>query len=167
MKAIVAVDNNWGIGKDNDLLISLPEDMKFFRETTMNKIVIMGRKTLESFPNQKPLPNRINIVISRQKDLKLDGVMVCNSIQESINYIKENLGEEKLEDTFFIGGESIYKQCLEYCDTLYITKIKKDFEADRYFPNIEKTEEWEMVYSEKNISKKDNIEFEFTTYKKN
>lgn len=166
MKAIVAVDNNWGIGKDNDLLISLPEDMRFFREKTMDKIVIMGRKTLESFPNKKPLPKRINIVLSREDNLQIEGCIVCKSILDAIKYIEENYGEEKLTDTFFIGGESIYKQCLEYCEILYVTKIHENYSADRYFPNLSELKEWEMVFSEKHISQKNNIEFEFTTYKK-
>lgn len=110
MKLIVAVDNQWGIGKNNDLLVSIPEDMKFFRETTKNGVVVMGRKTLESFPNGKPLKNRLNIVLSQTLKVYDENVLYFKSIENLLTYINNN----KLDNVFVIGGGSIYKQLLPY-----------------------------------------------------
>ena len=135
MNLIVATDKNWGIGKNNDLLFHIPKDMKFFRETTTGKTVIMGRKTLESFPNKKPLPNRRNIVLTRNKDYNVDGAEVIYDISE--------LNVEA--DAFVIGGSEIYKLLLPMCDTAYITKVDADGGADKFFPNLDKDEEWELI----------------------
>lgn len=165
MNAIVAVDNNWGIGKNNDLLVSIPEDMKFFRETTKNKIVIMGKNTFYSLPNQKPLPNRVNIVISHSSDLNIDGVVVCSSIDNAIEYIIREYSEDKLKEVFFIGGGSIYKQCLDYIDTIYLTRINKEYSADCFFPDLNQYPEWKLT-EEKKIVSVNGIELSFNTYKK-
>ena len=130
MNIIAAIDENNGIGKNNALLTHIPDDMKFFKEKTTNNIVIMGRKTLESFPNQKALPNRINIVISSQI-LNIDNAICVRSINEAID-VANRIGKE----IFIIGGASIYKQFIDKCDTLYITKIYKNFDADTFFPMI-------------------------------
>ena len=164
MKAIVAVDNNWGIGKNNDLLISVPEDMKFFRETTKNKIIIMGKNTFLSLPNQKPLPNRVNIIISHSPDLNIEGAVVCSSIEDAINYIKNQYGDDKLKDVFFIGGASIYKQCLEYIDTIYLTKINSEYSADCFFPDLNQYKEWKLT-EENNLTSTTGIELSFCIYK--
>lgn len=134
MNLIVAVDKNWGIGKNNDLLFHLPQDMKYFRETTTGKTVIMGRKTLESFPNKKPLPNRRNIVLTKDQDYICQGAEVVLNI-EDIN--AEN-------DAFVIGGAEIYRLLLPLCDTAYITKVDADGNADKYFPNLDENEDWEL-----------------------
>lgn len=164
MNIIVAIDRNFGIGKDNHLLISIPEDLKYFKEKTMDKIVIMGKNTFDSLPHKKPLPNRTNIVLTHQ-DIKIDGVIVCHSIKDAINYVKNNLGYKKLNDIFFIGGESVYKEALPLCDTLYITEIDAEFEADRFFPDISKDLSWREVKFENKISK-NGILFSFSVYKK-
>ena len=125
MKLIVAVSENWGIGKDGDLLFSIPKDMKFFRETTMGKTVILGRKNLESFPNAKPLPKRPNIILTRDKTFAVEGATVVNSIEELLAMPID------FEDAFVIGGEEIYRQLLPYCDLCYVTKVKETVDADR------------------------------------
>lgn len=163
MNLIVAVDKNWGIGKDNDLLVSIPEDMKFFKEMTTGKIIIMGRKTLESFPKKKPLPNRVNIVISRDKNYLVDGAIVVNSLEDAFNYVKNTYGEDKLRETFIIGGASIYEQALDYCEIAYITHIREEFEADKYFPDIHDNENWEMTRYEAKVSE-NGMNFAFAVY---
>lgn len=162
MKAIVAVDSNWGIGRDNNLLISIPEDMKFFREKTMGKTLILGRKNLESFPNKKPLKNRRHIVLTRNKDYEADGVEIVYSIDEALEKVKDI----DSDDIYVVGGQSVYENFLNYCDIIYVTKIKKDLNAEKFFPNLDKLENWEKIYeSEKNEHK--GLEYIFTTYKNN
>lgn len=150
MNIIVAVDNNWGIGYKNDLLVRIPNDQRFFREKTTGNVVIMGRKTLESFPEGKPLKNRTNIVITSDKSYKVDGAIVVHSIEEVLRKIK-NI---PIENVFVIGGSSIYRQMISLCDTIYVTKISRTFEADTYFPNLDEMDEWkitseseEMIYN--------------------
>lgn len=140
MNLIVALDKNWAIGKNNKLLVSIPADMKFFRETTKGNIVVMGRKTLESFPQGQPLQNRVNIVISRNKDYKVKGAVVVHSIEEAIEEAKKYEG-----DVYVIGGESIYRAMLPYCQTALVTKIDHAYTADTYFPNLDEDPEWELT----------------------
>ena len=138
MNIIVAVDKNWAIGFENKLLNSIPEDMKFFRETTTGKVVVMGRKTLESFPNKRPLKNRTNIVITRQKDYQVDGAVVLHSVEEALDYLKQF----KSEYIYVIGGASIYEQMLPYCDVAHVTVMDYAYQADTWFPNLDKMEEF-------------------------
>ena len=159
MNIIVAVDNNWGIGYKNDLLVRIPNDQKFFREKTTGNVVIMGRKTLESFPEGKPLKNRTNIVITSDKSYKVDGAIVVHSIEEALRKIK-NI---PIENVFVIGGSSIYRQMISLCDTIYMTKISRTFEADTYFPNLDEMDEWRIT-SESEEMKYDNMRYKFTTY---
>lgn len=159
MNIIVAVDNNWGIGYKNDLLVRIPNDQKFFREKTTGNVVIMGRKTLESFPEGKPLKNRTNIVITSDKSYKVDGAIVVHSIEEALRKIK-NI---PIENVFVIGGSSIYRQMISLCDTIYVTKISRTFEADTYFPNLDEMDEWRIT-SESEEMKYDNMRYKFTTY---
>ena len=161
MNLIVAVDKNWNIGNNGDLLISIPEDMKFFRTTTSGKIVVMGRKTLESFPNKKPLKNRKNIVLTNNNSYSVDDAIIVHNIDELIEYIKD----EDEKNVFVIGGSSIYKQLLPYCSIAYITKINKAFEADSGFPNLDDDEDWSLV--EQGEEKEyDGIKYSFCKYKK-
>lgn len=118
MNVIVAADKNWGIGKNNQLLVSIPADMKMFREETTGKVVVMGRKTLESFPNGLPLKNRTNIVISGNRDYQVKGAVVVHSIEEALREVEKY----PAEDVYCIGGDSIYKQMLPYCDVAHVTK---------------------------------------------
>lgn len=141
MNLIVAVDKNWAIGLGNKLLVSIPADMKFFRQTTTRKVVVMGRKTLESFPGGQPLKNRTNIVITRDPNYKVkDGIVVSN-IEEAL----EELKNYREEDIFVIGGESIYRQMLPYCKTAFVTKIDHAYDADTFFPNLDETEDWRLT----------------------
>lgn len=138
MNLIVAVDKNWAIGKDNKLLVSIPADMKFFREETTGNVVVMGRKTLESFPNGLPLKNRTNIVLTSDVNYDGNGAIVVNSEEALL----ETLKQYEQEKIFVIGGESIYKMLLPYCRTAHVTKIEFAYEADTYFPNLDEMSDW-------------------------
>lgn len=138
MNLIVAVDKNWAIGYQNNLLVRIPADQRFFRDETINKAVIMGRKTLESFPGGKPLKDRLNVVITSDPDYKVSDVAVVNSIEKALEVVKDY----KTEDIYIIGGESIYRQLLPICDTAHVTKINYGYKADTYFPNIDEMEDW-------------------------
>lgn len=161
MNCIVAVDQNWAIGKDNKLLVSIPADMKFFRETTAGGVVIYGRKTLESFPGAQPLKNRINIVITRNKDYNVKGATVVHSIDEALKAAEAY----NSEDVYVIGGDSIYKQMLPYCDVAIVTKIDYAYEADTYFPNLDEDSEWEMTATSEEQTYFD-LEYAFTKYER-
>ncbi len=141
MKVIAAVDNNWAIGKNNNLLVSIPADMKFFRATTTGHVVVMGRKTLESFPNQKPLPNRVNIVMTRDKNYQVKGATIVHSEEE----LTEALAPYDTDEVFVIGGESIYGQLIDKCNQAYITKIDYSYDADAHFPNLDEKPEWQVA----------------------
>ena len=130
MNLIVAVDKNWAIGLKNKLLISIPADMKFFRDTTMGKVVVMGRKTLETFPSGQPLKRRTNIVLTRDKNYQVKDAVVVHTVEELL----EELKQYDEEEIYVIGGESIYRQLLPYCKVAHVTKIDHAYEADTYFP---------------------------------
>ena len=138
MNIIVAVDKNWAIGNDNKLLVSIPQDMKFFRETTTGKVVVMGRKTLESFPGGQPLKKRTNIVLTRDKNYQVKDAIVVHTVDELLQELKKYDEEE----IYVIGGESIYRQMLPYCRVAHVTKINHAYEADTYFPNLDEKDEW-------------------------
>ncbi len=139
MNIIAAVDKKLGIGKNGELLVSIPEDMKLFREETVGKVVVMGRKTFESLPQGLPLVERTNIVITTSEDFKHDNVYVCHSVDEVLNKVKEY----PTEDVYVIGGASVYEQMLPYCDTIHLTKIDYTYDADTYFPDIFKDGVWQ------------------------
>ena len=135
MNLIVAVDKNWAIGMDNKLFVSIPEDMKFFRSETTGKVVVLGRKTLDTFPGGQPLKNRTNIILTRNPNYQVKGAIICHSVEE----VLEELKKYNDEDIFVIGGESIYRQLLPYCKTAYITKIDHAYQA-----NFFRTVMWHM-----------------------
>ncbi len=137
--AIVHADREWGIGKGNDMMFSLPKDMKFFRETTMGHTVVMGGKTLRSFPGQKPLKNRTNIVLSRGQ-VRDDCIIV-----PSYDALKAELKKRENEDVFIIGGGEIYKALLPYCHGAYVTKVDAVGGAEVFFPNLDKEENFICV----------------------
>lgn len=141
MNLIVAVDNNWAIGNKNELLVSIPNDHKRFREETTGKVVVLGRKTLATFPQGLPLKNRTNIILSKDKNLKIKDAIVVNSIDELLQEVKKYNDD----DVYVIGGDSIYHQLLPYCNVAHVTKIDHEYEADTYFPNLDKDEEWEIT----------------------
>ncbi len=141
MNIIVAVDKNWAIGCKNRLLVSIPEDMKFFRQETGGKVVVMGRKTLESFPNGLPLKNRTNIVLTKNPNYKVKGAAICHSVEETL----KELENYPSEDVYIIGGDSVYRQFLPYCSVAHVTRIDHVFEADAWFPDIGEMPEWELT----------------------
>lgn len=138
---IVAIAENNAIGKDNDLIWYISDDLKRFKRLTTSHTIIMGRKTFESLPNGA-LPKRRNIVVTRNKELKLEKAEVANSVQEAIDLCKNE------EEVFIIGGGTIYKEALKYTDKLYLTRVHESFDADTFFPEIN-FEEWEEVSNEK------------------
>lgn len=141
MNLIVAVDSNWAIGNKDKLLISIPNDHKHFREETTGKVVILGRKTLQTFPQGLPLKNRTNIILSRNQDYSVKDAVVVHSLEELL----EELKQYDSEDVYVIGGESIYRQLLPYCNTAHVTKIDHAYQADTYFPNLDQDPEWEIT----------------------
>ena len=141
MNLIVAVDKNWAIGKDNKLLVSIPQDMKFFRETTMGSVVVMGRKTLETFPGGQPLKNRTNIILSTKADYQVKDAIVVNSVEALL----EELKNYPSEDIYIIGGETVYRQLLPYCNVAHVTKIDRSYEADAFFPNLDQDPAWKIT----------------------
>ena len=159
MNIIVAADQNWAIGKDNKLLISIPADMKFFRTTTTGNVVVMGRKTLESFPGGQPLKKRTNIVLTRDKNYKVKDAIVVHSIEE----VLEELKKYDSEDVYVIGGDSIYSQMLPYCDTAHVTKIDFAYEADSWFPNLDEDPEWKIAEESEEQTYFD-LEYTFVKY---
>lgn len=161
MKAILSADRNWGIGNGNKLLVSIPSDMKFFRQTTTGKVVVMGRKTLESFPNGQPLKNRTNIVLTSNPDYKVKDAVIVHSEEELLKTLEQYDSEE----IYIIGGESIYRMMLPYCDTVFVTKIDRAFQADTFFPNLDEMEEWQMTEEGEEQTCFD-LEFRFTKYKR-
>ncbi|MBP3329130.1 MAG: dihydrofolate reductase [Clostridia bacterium] len=162
MKLIVNVDNEWNIGSDGDLVFPIREDMKFFRTTTSGKVVVMGRKTLDSFPGGNPLKNRVNVVLTRDKAFAKEGVTVVNSVEEALEALKAY----NTDDVYIIGGAEIYGLFLDYCDTALVTHVDAVApKADKKFPDLSIRPEWELC--EKSEEKEENsIKFTFCTYKK-
>ncbi len=158
MELIVAVYDDWGIGKDGTQPIALSADRKFFRETTRGAMVIVGRKTLSDFPGGKPLPNRINVVLTKQ-DIHIPEVVICHSPEEAVSIAKT------AQRAMVIGGGSIYRQMLPFCDTAYITKVHATPESDTFFPDLDKDPQWTM--SEILMSGEENgISYEMCLYKR-
>lgn len=165
MKLIVAVDNNWGIGYNGGLLAHIPEDMKMFKKMTLeNKVVVMGRKTLESLPNSKPLKDRINIVLTRDINYKNDEVIIVHSIEECIKYLKYN---SYYDNAVIIGGGEIYNKFIDYCSIAYITKIYKSFDnVDTYINNLDNDDSWCIEEDTDWIESKNGLFYKFIKYVK-
>lgn len=160
MKAIAAADKNWAIGNKGDLLFHIPADMKFFRETTRGAAVIMGRKTLESFPGQKPLPGRLNIVLTRDPAYAPEGVTVVHSPDAA-----EKAAADSGRPVFVIGGGEIYALMLDRCGECLITRVDAEAPADAYFPDLDQSPDWYLA--EESVEAEDNgYKFRFTTYKR-
>ena len=160
MKLIAAIDNHWNIGKDGGLLVHIPQDMKFFREKTMGKVVVMGRKTLESFPGKKPLKGRTNIVLTTDPEYKGTGELI---IVHSLEELSGVLSGYEDDAVFVIGGGSIYRQLLPYCNTAYITKVDVCCEADTSIPDLDEDPDWILRYTRKG-GIHDGMEYRFCTY---
>ena len=161
MNLIAAVDNNWAIGKNNQLLVRIPDDQKFFRATTTGKVVVMGRKTLESFPNGLPLKNRTNIVLTRNPNYEVKDAIIVHNMDE----LHEELAKYPSEDIYVIGGEKIYEQLVDECDVAHITKINYSYSADAYFPNLDEKPEWEITGDSEEQTYFD-LEYYFYRYEK-
>ncbi|MBQ9612332.1 MAG: dihydrofolate reductase [Lachnospiraceae bacterium] len=159
MNAIVAVDRNWAIGNKGQLLVSIPNDHKMFRKETLDKVIVYGRKTLETFPLAQPLDKRTNIIVSANPDYKVKGALVVHSIPELL----EELKQYDTDDVYIIGGASIYRQMLPYCNTVHVTKIDYAYEADVYFPNLDMDPEWEITAGSDEQTYFD-IAYEFVRY---
>lgn len=141
MNLIVAVDNNWAIGLGGGLLVRIPNDHKNFRQETMGKVVVLGRKTLETFPQGMPLGGRTNIILSTDTEYKVKDACVVHSKEELLEELKKYNDNE----VYIIGGASVYDMMLPYCDVAYVTKIDHNYEADAYFPNLDSMEDWELT----------------------
>lgn len=176
MKEIVNVSESWGIGKNGDLLINIPDDMKFFRETTKGAVVIMGSTTLESFPNMAPLPNRVNIVLiddpAKIKQVSVDAAKADKEAGKKTELIYVKSIEEAIEtakkyptEPFVIGGATIYRIMLPYCDTCLVTINDCKDEPDTYYPNLQESGEWEMT-EEGDVQEWKGVHFRFTTWKR-
>lgn len=161
MNIIAAVDNNWAIGFQGRLLVSIPNDQRHFREETTGKVVVLGRKTLQTFPQGQPLKNRKNIILSTDRKYQVKDATVVHSVEELL----EELKKYSSEDIYIIGGESIYRQMLPYCDTAHITRIDHEYQADTYFPNLDKDEEWEITADSDELTYFD-IPYTFVKYER-
>lgn len=161
MKLILAADRNWAIGKDGDLLCHLPGDLKYFKEKTVGKTVIMGRGTLESLPGKKPLPKRENIVISGNPDYAVPGAVVLHSHEELFDYIRDKDSDEVV----VMGGGRVYRELLPYCDTCYITRIYESFDADTWFVNLDEMPEFEIVWQSE-LQEENGIQYRFLEYRR-
>ncbi len=138
MRAIVAVDKEWGIGKNNGMLFHLPKDLAFFKKTTMGKVIVMGGNTLLSFPNSKPLPGRTNIVLSESIERE-DCVVV-----KSLSALFSELEKYSSDDIFIVGGAKFYATMIDYCAVAYVTKVDEIGEATVFFPNLDDRENWSL-----------------------
>lgn len=141
MNLLAAVDKNWAIGRKGGLLVRIPNDHKALRLETTGKVVVLGRKTLETFPQGMPLPDRTNIILSANPGYRVKGADVVHSIEELL----EELKKYKDDEIYILGGESVYRAMLPYCDVAHVTKIDHIFEADAYFPNLDMLPEWEIT----------------------
>lgn len=162
MFQVVAVDKNWGIGNDGNLLFHISEDLKNFRRLTEGKTVILGRKTLATFPKGAPLKNRRNVILSRDESYSVEGAEVARSVEEASELLKN----ENTDNVVVIGGESIYRQMLPLCDTAIVTKIDAEAPAiDKFFPNLDEDENWYLA-EESEVKEENGIKFKFCTYKR-
>lgn len=141
MNLIAAVDRNWAIGNKGQLLVRIPNDHKMFRQETLDKVVVYGRKTLETFPLSQPLDRRVNIILSKNPNLQVRHAQVVHSVEQLLEVCREYPSE----DIYVIGGASVYRQLLPYCDTAHITKIDYAYQADAYFPNLDEDPDWEIT----------------------
>ena len=161
MNLIVNVDSNWAIGYRGKLLVSIPEDMKFFRSETTGKVVVLGRKTLDTFLGGQPLKNRTNIILTRNPNYQVKGAIICHSVEE----VLEELKKYNSEDVYIIGGDSIYKEFLPYCDVAHVTRTDHVYDADAWFPNLEEDPAWVLTGESEEKTYFD-LEFRFCRYER-
>ena len=159
MKLIVAVDLNWGIGYRGNLLQRIPGDMKFFKQMTLGKVVIMGRETFESLPGKEPLKDRVNIVLSKNECFNNEKVTICRTLNELFCELEKYNSDE----VFVIGGESVYSQLLSSCTEAYVTKIENKYVADKYFIDLDKNKAWKLITTS-NLQNYEDIQYKFIKY---
>ena len=157
MNVIVAVDEHWAIGKDGDQLCYIPADLKRFQALTTGHAVLLGRKTLDTFPGGRPLKNRRNLILSHQAGLQIPGAEVFSDLETALAAAPA--------DSFVIGGESVYRQALPHCRRAYVTKLQKSFPADRHFPNLDADPAWRLVEEEGPFQHED-LRFTYATYER-
>ena len=158
MNMIVAVDQNWAIGNGGDQLVYIPADLKRFQSLTRGHTVILGRKTLATFPGGRPLKNRTNLILSRNPDFAPEGAQVFPDLNSLLSAVQD-------PDAFVIGGASVYEALIDRCNTVYVTKIHKTYPADRYFPNLDQDPAWRPVETEEPQTDA-GVEFHYVTYKR-
>ena len=163
MNFIVAVDEQWNIGREGALLQPISEDLKFFKAKPMNKIVILGRKTLQTFPGAKPLKGRTNIILTRQEDFSAEEAIICHSYDQ----LFQKLHNYCSEDIFIIGGGEIYNKLIPYCELAYVTKIHKTYYADTSIMNLDQKPNWIIIKSEEKHHFKDDIYYSYLEYRNN
>ncbi|MDR0964762.1 MAG: dihydrofolate reductase [Clostridium sp.] len=161
MNLIAAVDQHWGIGRGNQLLVRIPRDLKQFQQETYGKVVIYGRKTLEVLPSGQPLIGRTNIILSKNPSFTVRNAVIKHSVEETLDYIHTFPSQ----DVYVIGGESIYRAFLPYCDLAHITHIDRTYDADRYFPNLAETGEWKVTDTSDELTYFD-IAYHFVQYER-
>ena len=161
MNILVTADKNWAIGNQGQLLVSIPEDQRLLREETLGGIVVMGRKTFETLPGKQPLYNRVNVILSKDRNYRVKGAVVCHSADETFEFLKQY----PQATVFIIGGSSIYDQFLPYCDTVHVTFIDYEYSADTHFPNLDISEDWSLA-AESDEHTYFNLCYSFRMYRK-
>ncbi len=164
--SIAAVAENKAIGKNNDLIWKLPDDMKFFKDSTLNQVIITGRKNYESIPhNFRPLPNRINIILTRDRNYQAEGAVICHSLSDAIDYCEKH----NHESVYVIGGGQVYREALKegLVDVMLITQVHAEFEADTFYPEFEKSEWTKEIISEHGIDERHDYPFTIEKWTKN
>ena len=163
MNLIACADENWGIGFENRLLVHIPEDMRFFRDMTLGSVVVMGRKTLESLPGGRPLEGRRNLVLTRNPSYQAVGVQTAPGIQA----LMQELSFCESKNIYVIGGASSYREMLDFCDTAYITKVARAYQADAFLPNLDVQGGWRLAASSgAQFSPDAGVEYRFLRYER-
>lgn len=161
MNILVTVDERWGIGNYDKLLVQIPKNQKLFMEETAGKVVVVGRKALQTFPQGMPLQGRTTIVLSKKSDLKIKGATVLSSVEALLKELKKYPDK----DIYVAGGESVYEQLLPYCNVVHVTKIDRAYAANKYFPNLDKDPEWKIT-AESDEQTYFDIAYEFLKYER-
>ena len=161
MNILVTVDERWGIGNYDKLLVQIPKNQKLFMEETAGKVVVVGRKALQTFPQGMPLQGRTTIVLSKKSDLKIKGATVLSSVEALLKELKKYPDK----DIYVAGGESVYEQLLPYCNVVHVTKINRAYAANKYFPNLDKDPEWKIT-AESDEQTYFDIAYEFLKYER-
>ncbi len=161
MNAIVAVDENWAIGKEGRLLVHLPGDLKYFQEKTTGKTIVVGRKTLESFPKGRPLPRRKNLVLTRKKTFSVDGAQVYSSLEA----LEKDLEKMDSSQVYIAGGAQVYRSFLDRVDTIFVTKIEKDFSGDCHFENLDENSAFQVTWRGP-LVEENGVKYQFVKYER-